>query len=168
MPMGTFGTMGPRAPLESEIDPLAELWRASWHDAHADLIPAAVVRRRTLEDFTERLRSNLPNVRVAGPPGAPSGLCIVRDDELDQLFVSAAARGSGVAATLLADAEVRIAANGVRTAWLACAIGNERAGRFYRKHGWRRVGTTSKQVPTDDGVVGFELWRYEKDVEGCR
>ena len=156
--------MHPRAPLESEIDLLAQLWRASWHDGHAGLLPAAIVRHRTLENFTERLRSNLANVRVAGPPGAPSGLCIVRDDELDQLFVSTSARGQGVAAALLADAEERIAAHGAKTAWLACAIGNERAARFYRKHGWRLVGTTIKQVQIDGGAVGFDIWRYEKDV----
>lgn len=158
--------MDARAPLESEIDPLARLWWASWHDGHAALLPAAIVRQRTLEDFTERLRSSLADARVVGPPGAPSGLCIIRDDELDQLFVSASARGSGVAAALLADAEARIAAHGVQTAWLACAIGNDRAARFYQKHGWHRVGTTIKQVQTDDGVVGFDIWRYEKDVEG--
>ncbi len=156
--------MDPRAPLESEIDPLAELWWTSWHDGHAGLLPAAIVRHRTLENFTERLRCNLANVRVAGPPGAPLGLCIIRDDELDQLFVSAPARGSDVAAALLADAEARIAAHGMQTAWLACAIGNDRAARFYQKHGWRRVGTTTKQVQTDDGAVGFDLWRYEKVV----
>ena len=158
--------MEARAPLESEIDLLARLWRASWHDGHAALLPPAIVRQRTLDDFTSRLRADLARVRVAGPPGAPSGLCIVRDDELDQLFVSAAARGTGVAAALLDDAEARIAAQGVRTAWLACAIGNDRAARFYGKHGWRRVGTTVKQVRTDEGMVGFDVWRYEKDVGG--
>ena len=156
--------MDTRAPLESEIDPLAGLWRASWHDGHAGLLPAAIVRQRTLEDFTGRLRADLANVRVTGPPGAPSGLCIVRDDELDQLFVSASARGTGVAAALLADAEARIAAHGAPTAWLACAIGNDRAARFYEKHGWHRMGTAVKQVQTDEGEVGFDVWRYEKDV----
>ena len=158
--------MHPRAPLESEVDLLASLWRASWHDGHAGPLPDAIVRYRTLENFTLRLRADLANVRMMGPPGAPSGLCIIRDDELDQLFVSASARGTGVAAALLADAEARIAARGVHTAWLACAIGNDRAARFYQKHGWDRVGTATKQVRTDEGMVGFDVWRYEKDVGG--
>jgi ribosomal protein S18 acetylase RimI-like enzyme len=46
---------------------------------------------------------------------------------LYQLFVSPHARGSGVAAALIADAEARLAERGVQTAWLACAIGNDRA-----------------------------------------
>jgi len=50
---------------------------------------------------------------------------------------------------------------GVETAWLACAIGNERAARFYEKHAWRRVGTVMHQ-PDDSGGIEFEVWRYEK------
>ena len=72
----------------------------------------------------------LPDTSVAGPSGAPVGLCVLRDDELYQLYVAREARGSGVAQELVADAETRLAANGVSVAWLACAIGNERAGRF--------------------------------------
>jgi ribosomal protein S18 acetylase RimI-like enzyme len=85
-----------------------------------------------------------------------------KGDELYQLFVSAPARGSGVAAALIADAEARLAEAGVETAWLACAIGNERAARFYEKSGWRRVGTMINYAETSDGVFPLEVWRYEK------
>lgn len=63
----------------------------------------------------EREIAALPNVRVVGPPRRPNGLCIVRSDELYQLFVAAPSRGSGVAAALLADAEARLADSGVAT-----------------------------------------------------
>ena len=81
-----------------------------------------------------------------GAPGEPIGFCIVKDDELYQLYVSASARGSGAAAALIADAEAQLANKGVETAWLACAIGNERAARFYEKHGWRRTGTMTNHL----------------------
>jgi GNAT superfamily N-acetyltransferase len=101
-------------------------------------------------------------VRVVGPVGSPAGFCITRDDELYQLFVAAESRGSGVAAALLADGEARLAECGVATAWLACAIGNERAARFYEKWGWRPVGNVVIQLDTSSGQFPLEVWRYEK------
>lgn len=147
-----------------EIDQLAKLWYDGWQDAHAQVLPAELKRLRTLESFRERLQAALANVRVVGPPGTPTGFCIVKDDELYQLYVSSGARGSGIAAALIADAEARLAKRGVETAWLACAIGNDRAARFYEKHGWRRIGTMVSQLETQEGIFSLEVWRYEKSL----
>src|SRR6185369_8215085 len=92
----------------SEIDALAELWHAGWTDAHATILPAELQRVRTLDSFKHRLRAGLTGVRTLGETGAPLGLCWVKDDELYQLFVASQARGSGVAARLMADAESRL------------------------------------------------------------
>jgi GNAT superfamily N-acetyltransferase len=155
-----------RAAEQREIDYLAKLWYDGWQDGHAHVVPAELTRLRTLESFRERLQAALPSIRVAGPPGAPFGFCIVKGDELYQLFVSAQSRGSGVAAVLIADAEARLAESGVDTAWLACAIGNERAARFYEKCGWRRVGTMVNHLETSEGPFLLEVWRYEKSLTG--
>src|SRR5262245_7971408 len=116
-----------RAADDAEVDHLARLWHDSWHEAHAPLLPPDLTSLRTLESFRERLRAAVADIRVAGPLGAPLGFCLIKDEELYQLFVSAEARGSGAAAALIADAERRLADGGVETAWLACAIGNDRA-----------------------------------------
>jgi RimJ/RimL family protein N-acetyltransferase len=60
------------------------------------------------------------------------------------------------------DAEARLTAAGVQTAWLACAIGNLRAARFYEKCGWTRVGTIVSRLETPEGIFPLEVWRYEK------
>jgi ribosomal protein S18 acetylase RimI-like enzyme len=146
----------------TEIDYLGRLWCDVWQASHAHLHPPELVRLRTLESFRERLQAALPSTRVAGPLGAPIGFCVVRGDELYQLFVSREAHGSGVATLLIADAEARLAERGVETAWLACAIGNDRAARFYEKSGWRLAGTFVNLVETSIGEYPLEVWRYEK------
>jgi uncharacterized protein (DUF924 family)/GNAT superfamily N-acetyltransferase len=151
-----------RAARESELDALATVWYEAWQDGHAAVVPAELTRRRTRERFRDRLQAALADVRVAGPIGAPVGFSMLKDDELYQLFVSARARGSGVAAALIADAEARVAAKGIQTAWLTCAIGNDRAARFYEKCGWHRTGTVTEELDTPEGTLRMDVWRYEK------
>jgi GNAT superfamily N-acetyltransferase len=127
-------------------------------------VPPALVQLRTLASFLERLVEALPRTRVIGRHGAPAGFCVIKDDELYQLFVSAGARGTGVASALLADGETRLRAAGVTTAWLACAIGNDRAARFYEKCGWRNAGTMINLAETSSGPFSLEVWRFEKSL----
>ncbi|WP_149193129.1 GNAT family N-acetyltransferase [Luteimonas suaedae] len=153
----------------ADVSPLARLWFDAWQDAHAAILPEALRRIRTLENFSERLLAALGDVRVAvDSAGATLGFCIVDGDELSQLFLSAAARGTGVAAALVADAETRMAGSGVGTAWLACAIGNDRAARFYEKCGWRCQGNMTSRLPVPGGIFELEVWRYEKMLRPAR
>jgi ribosomal protein S18 acetylase RimI-like enzyme len=148
----------------SEIDALARLWRDGWCDAHEAIVPKELARLRTPESFRARMADGLNDVRVLGPIGAPLGFCMLKGDELYQLYVSAAARGTGAAATLIADGEARLAAAGVEIAWLACAIGNDRAARFYEKSGWHRARTITSKLETPEGTFLLDVWRYEKRV----
>jgi ribosomal protein S18 acetylase RimI-like enzyme len=154
-----------RAALGDEIGKLALLWHEGWQDAHAAILPRELAELRTLASFQERLQSNFNDLRVVGAPGEPLGLCIIKDIELYQLYVSRSARGQGVASALLVDAEQRIGAQGSETAWLACAIGNDRAARFYEKHGWVRVGNMINRLKTPRGEFPLKVWRYEKILD---
>ena len=157
--------MDVRAAKETEIDHLAKLWYDGWQDAHAEILPKELARIRTLESFSERIQSSLANVRVVGPLGAPVGFCLIKGDELYQLYVAAQSRGAGVAAALIGDAEARLSESGIETAWLACAIGNERAARFYEKCGWRRAGIMVNRLETSNGEFLLDVWRYEKSLK---
>ena len=159
------GRVAVRTADAGELDQLAKVWYDAWQDAHAAIVPAALTRLRTLESFRGRLQADLQHIRVVGPIGDPIAFSLVKGDELYQLFVAAPARGLGVAVALLEDAEARLAARGVETAWLACAIGNDRAARFYEKHGWRRAGTVVNTLETTSGTFLLDVWRYEKKLK---
>ena len=146
----------------ADLKPLAHLWWSGWRDGHDGLLPRALTRLRTLESFEDRMRAALPDVRVIGPVGAPLGFHLLKDDELYQFYLAAEARGTGAAATLMADAEARLARAGVTTAWLACAIGNARASRFYEKAGWTLARIETVPTETSEGLFPLEVWRYEK------
>ena len=146
-----------RSAEQTEIDPLAKVWYEAWHDAHSQIVPPELTALRTLESFRDRIPAALPNVRVVGPFNEAVGFWVFKGSELDQLFVSAQVRGLGVAAALIADGEARLAESGVETAWLGCAIGNERAARFYEKCGWIRAGTMVSHLETTQGVF---RWKF--------
>ena len=156
--------MEPRPAEAADVPSLARLWYDGWQDAHADILPAELKRIRTLDSFAGRLRHHLAHVRTAGPIGAPLGFHLVEDDELNQFYVSAEARGTGLAQALIADAEDVIRTHGVQTAWLACAIGNARAARFYEKCGWRLIGERTIRLGTPTGDFPLAIWRYEKSL----
>lgn len=160
--------MNVRPAEKTELDRLAAIWYDVWHETHAPLMPAELGRLRTLENFRDRLEAILPDIRVAGPLSKPLGFCIVKGDELYQLYLSADARGTGVAAALLADGEERIAAAGFDRTWLGCAVGNERAAKFYEKSGWTLAGTVRIEVETGEGPFPLEVWRYEKQLSHRR
>ena len=146
---------------QANVEELVRIWHDGWHDAHAQIVPAEMTHARTPVNFRERVAGTYSTMWVIGDVGAPLGFYILRADELNQFYVAERARGRGVAATLIQDAEQRLATT-VNPAWLACAIGNDRAARFYEKQGWRRAGNVIIDVQLPAGVRPLEVWRYEK------
>ncbi|RMB01970.1 GNAT family N-acetyltransferase [Eilatimonas milleporae] len=150
----------------NDVRDLAQIWYDGWQDAHADLLPSKLAQHRTFDSFRDRLARALGDVRVAVLAGELVGFGMVKNDELYQLYVAPAGRGSGIAASLNADALARIRKEGFRVAWLACAIGNMRAARFYEKSGWRYRGTMTSELETPEGTFTLEVWRYEIHLSG--
>jgi GNAT superfamily N-acetyltransferase len=147
----------------ADIERLATIWHDGWHDAHAGIMPE-LIPMRSLMSFRDRLPGLLPDTRVVDIEGRVAGLCVLKNDELYQIYVAVEARGTGAAKALIADAEQRLKRQGVKLAWLACAIGNDRAARFYEKSGWSRAGVISYQSETASGPFRADVWRYEKPL----
>jgi ribosomal protein S18 acetylase RimI-like enzyme len=149
-----------------DIDALAEIWFDGWQDAHLSILPARLARARTKESFRQRLEEALSSVRVAIGSGPPLGFAMVKGDELYQFYVAREARGRGVAALLMEDSCARLRREDTLTAWLACAIGNLRAAKFYEKAGWRRASIATSLLETPEGTISVDVWRYEIDLNG--
>lgn len=148
-----------------DIPALARIWHDGWHEAHAGHVPAALTALRTVPDFARRLATMGGDLRVAGPTGAPLGLCATLKDELYQLYVAPAARGTGLAASLVVDAEARIAQAGHTVAHLACGLENHAAAGFYRRQGWTEDGVVEVMLDTSTGPFPLPVRRFVKPVQ---
>lgn len=142
---------------------VADLWYHGWRDGHLAHVPAELVAIRTAASFRERAADRVAgdSTIVATVDGVVAGFVMVVGDEVEQVYVGAAHRGSGVAAALLAAAEERVAANGHDQAWLAVVAGNARARRFYERQGWTDDGAFDYRAP---GGVVVPSHRYVKRI----
>ena len=87
---------------------------------------------------------------------------MVVGDEVEQVYVDAAHRGSGLAAALLDEAERQVAAGGHAVAWLAVVDGNARARRFYAARGWVDAGDLPYEVTAGGTTYVSPCRRYVK------
>lgn len=137
-----------RAAEDADIPALARLWHHGWTEAHAAHVPAELTAQRTLESFETRLGMHQSSTRTAGPIGAPLGLCLIKANKIDQIYVAPEARGTGLAADLIADGLVRIRAAGFSQAELEVIPENSRALAFYEKQGWKQLRVEDAQLET--------------------
>jgi GNAT superfamily N-acetyltransferase len=141
------------------------VWRAAWRDGHIGHVPDALIATRTEESFRTRAAALVGGTTVAEVEGEIAGFATVAGDEVEQVFVSSAHRGKGIADELLADAERRVRAIGHGVAWLAVVAGNGRARAFYERQGWRDGGAFDYEAKVEDGTtITVPCHRYVKDV----
>ena len=125
-----------RAARADDAKAVAEIWEQGWRDGHLGNVPDELVALRTPASFAVRAADRVADTTVATVAGEVAGFVMVVGAEVEQVYVSARHRGSGIANTLLVEAERQVAAGGHPKAWLAVAPGNARARRFYERQGW--------------------------------
>ena len=144
---------------------VAAVWQAAWHDGHRGHVSGALIEARDPAYFETRARELADHVTMAVDGDELLGVLIVKDDELQQLMISASARGRGIGARLLAQAERQVAAAGHDEIWLAVVPGNTAARRFYKSHGWVDRGEeTYDAVTLAGGTVAVPVCRYVKEL----
>jgi ribosomal protein S18 acetylase RimI-like enzyme len=150
-----------RAAAPPDCDTIADIWCSGWRDGHLGNVPESLHAHRRLADFQARVPSRLAETTVATIGSVVVGFVMVHDDEIEQIYVSAAARGSGVATALLEHGE-RLIFSTFPVAWLAVVAGNSRARRFYERSGWTDRGALDYAAHIDGGTVIVPSRRYEK------
>jgi len=159
-------TLRPAQPEDAPV--VAEVWQAAWHDGHRGHVPDALIEARDPAYFRQRAAELVDHLTVAeddGDAGELLGVLLMDDDELQQIMVTAAARGRGVGGLLLAEAERQVVAAGHDEIWLAVVPGNATARRFYEAHGWVDRGEESYDAVTlGGGTVAVPVCRYVKGL----
>jgi GNAT superfamily N-acetyltransferase len=159
-------TFSIRKAAPGDADAIARIWHSAWRDSHVGHVPDGLLVFRREEDFLARVPGRIDNMWVAeSGDGAVVGFVAVMADELEQLFVERAARGTGVAAMLMDRGERELRLAGHRRAWLAVVAGNARARAFYARRGWRDMGPFIYQAETTAGPFAVPSHRYEKELE---
>lgn len=153
-----------RVARPSDLKELAGIWNDGWNEAHRLLLPPEVSAARTPESFVRRLEPGLKDVRVIEDEVGLAGFHYIKGSELYQFYVPARARGRGMAQKLMVDAEHSFVNRGVIAAWLACAIGNNRAAGFYKKAGWVLTGTFDYSLSLPGGTFNLRAWRFERSL----
>jgi len=155
----TLVTTALRPATPDDLDPLAGLWHEGWLDGHAGHVPEEAHAHRGLDDLRRKLPARLAHTTVAVAEQELLGFTTVIHDQVEQLYVAPAARGTHIASTLLDHAESVVARTHDR-AWLAVVAGNARARRFYERQGWAFVRELDNAA--DDTFI--PALRYEKAV----
>ena len=152
--------MNLRAAVPADAEAIVTIWHSGWLDGHLGHVPDAVLPYRTLDAFRERVPLRLAEITVAELDGTVAGFVLVHDDEVEQIYVAAGARGSGIATALLAHGE-QVIAESFDVAWLSVVAGNARARRFYARSGWTDAGPFDYEAYTADGRMILPCHRYE-------
>ena len=120
--------------------------RSAWRPElqHAEILDETL---DTLLACDERgALAGFAQVRAAQPP---SGIATRNPVELKRFYVDKPWQGQGVARQLMDAVETQTRARDARELWLGVWERNERAQAFYRKCGFRKVGTQIFVVGTD-------------------
>ncbi len=161
-PMAGEVELRPAVPVDAPA--VAEIWRSGWPYGHEGFVPDELVAARDDASFATRAADRVADTTVAVREGEVAGFVMVVADEVEQVYVAAAHRGTDVAATLLREAERLVARGGHDRAWLAVVAGNERARRFYARCGWEDEGPFDYAAAGSDGPIAVPCHRYAKDV----
>ena len=151
-----------RAARAADAGDIAEIWRLGWQDGHLGLVPRELVDERTEASFQKRASVRIPETTVAIVDGAVAGFVMVVDDEVEQVYVAADHRGTGVAGVLMGEAERQVREKGHPKAWLAVVAGNGRARAFYERAGWVDEGPIAYDAAVEGGTISVPCRRYTK------
>jgi GNAT superfamily N-acetyltransferase len=141
---------------------IADIWHLGWRDGHLGFVPQELIAARHEGSFRTRAAQRVGDTTVAVVDGKVAGFVMVVGDEVEQVYVAASHRGTGVADALLTEAERQVTRAGHSSAWLAVVAGNARARKFYERRGWSDEGPFTYAAAGEDGPIAVPARRYVK------
>ena len=141
---------------------VAIIWHRGWRDGHQGHVSDELVSARTEASFRLRASQRVADTTVATVDGAVAGFIMVVEDEVEQVYVAQAHRGTGPRRS--SQKPRRSSPDGHESAWLAVVAGNARARRFYEHKGWIDRGLIDYPATTAGGPVLIPAHRYDKRV----
>ena len=156
---------------------MAALWHRTYFDQQgSEHIPTVLANeRRDLAKCVLSLRKKMSTegycaLLAVASDGEPRGLTVLKGAghhaEVEQFFLDRSARGTGLAAKLMAAAESKLrdmVSVSCQCIMLHVLVGNKRARRFYERYGFSNKGDDVEDVSLSGGrTVPLELLRYEK------
>ena len=158
-------TVSYRDAAPGDAPQIAEVFASSFTDAFAHLYRpedlAEFLSGMGAEQFAREIADQSARFRLAEDDGVLAGYAKLSPPklpvetppdtiELNQLYVLKRWQGSGVAASLMKWAIQAARTSGMRHIQLSVYVGNDRARRFYERHGFHPVGRY-------DFVVGSQV-----------
>jgi ribosomal protein S18 acetylase RimI-like enzyme len=152
----TVATIRRAAPADARA--IAEVHVASWRWAYAGDLPQEVLDALSVDDRERMWREVIAEPTVVVEAAERYGRVVgfvstgsTRDDdglgrtgELFAIYLDPSVAGTGVGESLLDHAERDLRDAGFERATLWVLASNDRARRFYERHGWAWDGTTSE------------------------
>ena len=141
-------------------DNTAEDMRLHLASAWSPELQRAEILDPQVDTLLARAEGVLAGFAQLRPGNAPACIATMRPVELLRFYVDKPWQGQGLAGELMQAVLRRAGEHGARELWLGVWERNPRAQAFYRKHGFRQVGTQIFVVGTDpqtDHVMLREL-----------
>ena len=141
---------------DAELDEVVAIWHASREETHAS-IGIRGGHGLALEESSRIFREVIfPRCRiwVAHREAGLLGFLAIRDSYVDRMYVRPGAHRAGVGTALLGKAR-EVSPDGLE---LHTHQSNERARRFYEKHGFRAVAFGTSPPPENEPDVEYR-WR---------
>src|SRR6266540_4485482 len=105
-----------RQATATDAPKIADIWHLGWRDGHLGFVPQELVAARHKDSFRTKAARRVSDTTVAVIGGEVAGFVMVVGDEVEQVYVAASHRGTGVADTLMTEAERQITRAGHSTA----------------------------------------------------
>ena len=141
---------------------VAEIWHLGWQDGHLGHVPQELLEARTEASFRTRASERVDDTTVAVVGGAVAGFVMVVGDEVEQVYVSAGHRGTGVAGALIGEAEKLVRRAGTTRPGSPSWPATRELEPFYERSGWQDEGPFDYVTTAEDRAITVPCHRYTK------